>query len=82
MIMAKNTRVCLRIDGVNHHLCKYKNYSGGGKYRWICPKCSLYETHYEYCWDSAFGKPICSFLARANNWKNDFEVYFKTIKRK
>lgn len=78
--MVKNTRVCLRIDGVNHHLCKYKNYLGGGKQKQICPKCSLYETHSAYCW--SIGTPVCSVLAEANNWENNFEVYFKTIKRK
>ena len=77
----KSNSVCLRIDGVNHHLSKFKNYYGGGKLRWICPKCSLYKTHGAYCWDKP-GGPICSELARANNWDDDFHVYFKTIKRK
>lgn len=78
----KNKNVCLRIDGINHHLSKYQNYLGGGKDRWICPECSLYKTHYEYCWDRVFGKPICSLLARANNWDDNFAVYFKTLQRK
>ena len=76
----KNKKVCLQIDGINHHLSKYKNYSGGGKGRWVCPKCSLYETHRVYCW--YVGTPICSVLAEANNWDDVFAVYFKTINRK
>ena len=76
-----NKRVCLRIDGVNHHLSKYKDYYGGGKNNMICPHCSLFNTHYSRCWD-ARGTPICSALAWANNWDDDFSVYFKTIKRK
>lgn len=79
--MKKNNKVCLRIDGVNHHLSKYKYYFGCGKCENICGKCSLYKTHYGYCWDKC-GEPICSALARANNWDDDFQVYFKTIKRK
>lgn len=78
--MKKKTRVCLRIDGVNHHLSKYKTYFGGGKHKQICRKCSLYETHSAYCW--AIGTPICKVLAEANNWGDDFQVYFKTLKRK
>lgn len=79
--MAKNTRVCLRIDGVSHHLSKFKNYLGWSKHDSICANCSLHETHCAYCW-SKFGNPICSTLARANDWDDDFCVYFKTIKRK
>ena len=74
-------KVILRIDGINHHLSKYKDYFGGGKQGSICVNCSLHKTHYGYCWDKC-GEPICSVLARANNWENDFSVYFKTIKRK
>ena len=76
----KNRNVCLRIDGINHHLSKYKNYLGGGKNHQICPKCSLYETHSAYCW--SIGTPICSVLAEANNWDDKFAVYFKTLQRK
>lgn len=76
----KNKNVCLRIDGINHHLSKYKNYFGGGKNHQICPKCSLYETHSAYCW--SIGTPICSVLAEANNWDDYFAVYFKTLHRK
>lgn len=79
--MENNNKVCLRIDGINHHLCKYKNYRGGGKGRYICPNCSLYNTHFSYCWD-VLGEPICSSLAQANAWDNDFEVYFKTMTKK
>lgn len=79
----KNKNVCLRIDGINHHLSKYKNYLGGGKRKQICPECSLYETLCAYCWCSwPIGTPICSALARANNWDEYFVVYFKTMRRK
>jgi hypothetical protein len=81
----KNKKVCLRIDGVNHHLCKYKGWVDGGKYNWACPNCSLYKTHFKYCWnidDAKGGSPLCSILASANNWDEDFAVYFKTINRK
>ena len=73
----KNRNVCLRIDGINHHLSKYKNYLGGGKNLQICPKCSLYETHSSYCW--SIGTTICKVLAEANNWDDNFAVYFKTL---
>lgn len=76
----KNKNVCLRIDGINHHLSKYKNYLGGGKNLQICPKCSLYETHSAYCW--SIGTHICKVLAEANNWDDNFAVYFKTLQRK
>lgn len=72
----RKKKVCLQIDGTNHHLSKSKKYSGDQ----VCPKCSLYETHSAYCW--SIGKPICSVLAEANNWDEDFAVYFKTINRK
>ena len=83
----KNKNVCLRINGINHHLSKYKNYLGGGKNHQICPECSLYKTHYKYCWTigtpiCTVGTPICSVLADANDWDDNFAVYFKTINRK
>jgi hypothetical protein len=77
----KNRNVWLMIDGINHHLSKYKKYFDGSKYGSICPECSLYRTHVSYCWDKR-GEPICAILARANNWDDDFAVYFKTLQRK
>ena len=74
----KNIKVVLQIDGVNHHLRKYKGYSGGGKHKWICPECSLYKTHGAYCW-SVLRDCICSALAMAASWDDNFQVYFKTI---
>lgn len=76
----KKKNVCLMIDGINHHLSKYKNYLGGGKRKQICPECSLYETHSAYCW--SIGTPICTVLAEANNLDDNFAVYFKTLQRK
>ncbi len=78
----KKKNVCLRIDGINHHLSKYQNYLGGGKRKQICPECSLYETLCPYCWSFYIGRPICTVLAEANNWDDNFAVYFKTINRK
>jgi len=77
-----NKKVCLRIDGVNHHLCEYKGYAHGSKCESICVNCSLYKTHYGFCW-SQYGEPICLVLGKANNWgTKSFAAYFKTIKRK
>ena len=76
-----DTKVILLLNDKSHELVKVKDYSGGGKHNWICPKCSLYNSHFSFCWRGHFGtyRPLCSILAEANNWDNDFLTCFKEI---
>lgn len=79
--MAKEQEVILTINGKSHKLSK-PQYAGGGKDRWICPKCSLFKSHCDFCWKKHFGtvRPLCSILAEANGWDDDFMTYFQECK--
>lgn len=68
----------LTINKKSHKLTE-PQYIGGGKDRDICPKCSLYKSHFDFCWRSYYGivRPLCSTLAEANGWDNEFLTYFQ-----
>jgi len=79
--MTKEQEVILTINGKSHKLSK-PQYTSGGKHVNVCPKCSLYESHFDFCWKRYFGtvRPLCSILAESNGWDNDFETYFQEYK--
>ena len=73
--------VILTINGKSHKLSK-PQYIGGGKHVEVCPKCSLYGSHFDFCWKSSYGifRPLCSILAEANGWDDKFMTYFREYK--
>lgn len=79
--MTKEKEVILTINGKSHILSK-PLYVGGGKHVVVCPKCSLYKTHFKFCWKKYYGdvRPLCSILAESNGWDNDFMTYFQKYK--
>lgn len=79
--MAKEQEVILTINGKSHKLSK-PQYMSGGKHVEVCLKCSLYKSHFDFCWKRYFGivRPLCSILAESNGWDNDFETYFQEYK--
>ena len=76
--MAKEQEVILTINGKSHKLSK-PQYLGGGKTVEVCPKCSLFKSHFAFCWKKYYDdvRPLCSILAEANCWENDFMTYFQ-----
>ena len=79
--MTKEQEVILTINGKSHKLSKPK-YTGGGKQVEVCPKCSLFKSHYDFCWKSHYGtvRPLCSILAEANGWYKKLMTYFQEYK--
>lgn len=71
--------VILTINGKSHKLSKPKYYMGGGKNVEVCPKCSLFKSHFHFCFKSYYGivRPLCSILAEANGWDDKFLTYFQ-----
>lgn len=79
--MTKEQEVILTINGKSHILSK-PQYTEGGKHVEVCPKCSLFKSHFDFCWKNYDGivRPLCSILAESNCWNNDFMTYFQEYK--
>ena len=73
--------VILTINGKSHKLSK-PQYTGGGKHVEVCPKCSLFKSHYDFCRKRYYDivRPLCSILAEANGWEDKFLTYFQEYK--
>lgn len=82
MKLAKEKEVILTINGKSHKLSKPQyEYVSGGKNVNVCPQCSLFKSHFDFCWNSYYGsfRPLCSILAEANGWDDDFMTYFQEL---
>jgi hypothetical protein len=75
--------VILTINGKSHKLSE-PLYIGGGKQKCVCPKCSLFKSHFDFCWKNYYGivRPLCSILAEANGWDDNFLTFFQEYKIK
>lgn len=79
--MIKEQEVILTINGKSHKLSK-PQYARGWKQVEVCPKCSLFKSHHDFCWKSYCGifRPLCSILAETNGWNDKFLTYFQEYK--